>query len=184
MVSHFDSCEARQFLEFVADLSCSSTSWISQSHYLCCLRKIIDSTNSIEVKPSDALAHFIYTQILRIHIARYTENDFSLLRSRIGELHPVHRASLGSLCRHLYYVADHSDKNGMSVPVLAGRFCYPVLRVKPEHQGEFHKAHCIDFVSPLRTDSLRAPGFGGSHSIFTCFVSRQPFSVPTRSPAP
>ncbi len=138
MVSHFDSCEARQFIEFVSDLSCSSTSWISQSHYLCSHCKITDSTDSIEVKSSDVLAHFIYTQILRIYLARYTENDFSLLRSRIDELHPVHRASLGSLCRHLLCVANHSDKNGMPVPSLAYRFCYPVLRVNPEHQGEFH----------------------------------------------
>ncbi|KAI9432863.1 Rho GTPase activation protein [Lactarius psammicola] len=60
--------------------------------------------------------------------ARYTENDFSLLRSRIRELHPVHRASLGALLRHLLRVASHSDENEMTVEVLAIWFHLPVLR--------------------------------------------------------
>ena len=55
-------------------------------------------------------------------IAKYTENDFSLLRSRIHELHPVQRASLGALLRHLSRVASHSDTNAMTVEALADRF--------------------------------------------------------------
>ncbi|KAH9041938.1 hypothetical protein EDB84DRAFT_1559528 [Lactarius hengduanensis] len=51
--------------------------------------------------------------------ARYTENDFSLWRSKIRELHPVHRASLGALLRHLLRVSSHSDKNAMTVEALA-----------------------------------------------------------------
>ncbi|KAI9460478.1 Rho GTPase activation protein [Lactarius psammicola] len=60
--------------------------------------------------------------------AKYTENDFSLLRSKIRELHPVHRASLGALLRHLLRVSSHSDKNAMTVEALATRFSYTVLR--------------------------------------------------------
>ncbi|KAH8986370.1 hypothetical protein EDB92DRAFT_1949284 [Lactarius akahatsu] len=60
--------------------------------------------------------------------ARYTENDYSVLRSKIRELHPVHKASLGAVLRHLFLVASHSDKNAMSVKALAGQFCYTILR--------------------------------------------------------
>ncbi|KAH9175092.1 hypothetical protein EDB89DRAFT_2138609 [Lactarius sanguifluus] len=60
--------------------------------------------------------------------ARYTENDFSLWRSKIRELHPVHRASLGALLQHLLRVSSHSDKNAMTVKALAARFRYAVLR--------------------------------------------------------
>ncbi|KAI9448587.1 hypothetical protein H4582DRAFT_100622 [Lactarius indigo] len=59
---------------------------------------------------------------------RYIENDFSLWRSKIRELHPVHRASLGTLLRHLLRVSTHSDKNAMTAEVLAARFRYGVLR--------------------------------------------------------
>ncbi|KAH9038036.1 hypothetical protein EDB83DRAFT_2524610 [Lactarius deliciosus] len=61
--------------------------------------------------------------------ARYTENDCSVLRSRIRELHPVHRASLEAVLQHLLLVASHSDKNAMNVKALAGQFCYTRLVV-------------------------------------------------------
>ncbi|KAH8989365.1 hypothetical protein EDB86DRAFT_3245232, partial [Lactarius hatsudake] len=60
--------------------------------------------------------------------ARYTANDFSLLRSKIRKLHPVQRASLGAFMRHLLRVAAHSDKNGMTIRALATLFRYHVLR--------------------------------------------------------
>ncbi|KAF8265553.1 hypothetical protein EI94DRAFT_1735321 [Lactarius quietus] len=60
--------------------------------------------------------------------AEYIENDCSLLRSKIHELHPVHKASLGALLRHLSLVASHSDENEMSVEMLAAEFTYHVLR--------------------------------------------------------
>ncbi|KAF8265569.1 hypothetical protein EI94DRAFT_1787398 [Lactarius quietus] len=60
--------------------------------------------------------------------AKYLENDFSLLRSKIGELHPVHRASLGALLRHLLRVASYSDQNLMTVEALAALFRYVVFR--------------------------------------------------------
>ncbi len=80
-------------------------------------------------------------------IARYTENDFSLLRSEIRELHPVHRASLEALLRHLLRVASHSNQNAMTVEALAAEFCYPVLRgnVVLLH-GVHMKARCNGFL--------------------------------------
>ncbi|KAH9032140.1 hypothetical protein EDB85DRAFT_1890802 [Lactarius pseudohatsudake] len=60
--------------------------------------------------------------------ARYTANDFSLLRSKIRKLHPVQRASLGAFMRHLLRVAVHSDKNAMTIRALATLFRYHVLR--------------------------------------------------------
>ncbi|KAH8996981.1 hypothetical protein EDB86DRAFT_3076909 [Lactarius hatsudake] len=60
--------------------------------------------------------------------ARYTENDFALLRSVICELPPVHRETLGRLSRHLSLVASHSAQNGMPAKALASQFCYAVFR--------------------------------------------------------
>ncbi|KAH9027959.1 hypothetical protein EDB85DRAFT_79269 [Lactarius pseudohatsudake] len=60
--------------------------------------------------------------------AKYTENDFSLLRSVIRELPPVHRETLRELSRHLSLVASHSDQNGMTAKALASQFCYAVFR--------------------------------------------------------
>ncbi|KAH8986341.1 hypothetical protein EDB92DRAFT_2116474 [Lactarius akahatsu] len=60
--------------------------------------------------------------------ARYTANDFSILRSKIRKLHPVQRASLGAFMRHLLRVAAHSDKNAMTIRALATLFRYHVLR--------------------------------------------------------
>ncbi|KAH9037706.1 RhoGAP domain-containing protein [Lactarius hengduanensis] len=80
--------------------------------------------------------------------ARYTENDCSVLRSRIRELHPVHRASLEVLLRHLLRVASHSDSNAMTVEALAGQFCYTVF------SGE---------CSVGRWRSCEETGHGGSH---------------------
>jgi hypothetical protein len=74
-----------------------------------------------------------YSRTFRFHnlmscIAKYAENDFSLLRTKIRELHPVHRASLGALLRHLLLVASHSDNNDMTVEKLAANFRQVVLR--------------------------------------------------------
>ncbi|KAI9433320.1 hypothetical protein H4582DRAFT_1988472 [Lactarius indigo] len=51
--------------------------------------------------------------------ACYTENDFSLLRSKIHELPAVHRASLGALSHHFSLVASHMERNGMGPQDLA-----------------------------------------------------------------
>jgi len=60
--------------------------------------------------------------------ARYTENDCSVLRSKLRQLHPVHRASLGALLRHLLRVASHSGTNGVTVKALVAHFRDDVLR--------------------------------------------------------
>ena len=109
-----------KFLKFIS----SSTSVISRSHCLRSLWKIIETTNRIKV---NSLNTFTRVYILMSRIARYTENDFALFRSKIRELHPVHRASLGALLRHLLCVA-RSDKNSMTLKVLAAQFRYAVLR--------------------------------------------------------
>ncbi|KAI9433271.1 hypothetical protein H4582DRAFT_2101678 [Lactarius indigo] len=70
--------------------------------------------------------------------ARYTENDCSVLRSKIRELHPVHRASLQALLLHLLRVASHSDKNAMNVKALAAQFCYTVFRGNAVLEGGVH----------------------------------------------
>ncbi|KAI9429810.1 Rho GTPase activation protein, partial [Lactarius indigo] len=70
--------------------------------------------------------------------ARYTENDCSVLRSKIRELHPVHRASLEALLRHLLRVASHSDVNAMTVKALSTQFSYPVLRGNEVLQDGVH----------------------------------------------
>ncbi|KAN0140303.1 hypothetical protein V8E53_002199 [Lactarius tabidus] len=70
--------------------------------------------------------------------AKYTENDFSLLRTKIRELHPVHRASLGALLRHLSRVSFHSDTNAMTVEKLAVTFRYAILRGNEVLQDGIH----------------------------------------------
>ncbi|KAH9168913.1 hypothetical protein EDB89DRAFT_2073489 [Lactarius sanguifluus] len=59
--------------------------------------------------------------------ARYAENNFSLLRSKIRELPEVHRTTLGALCLHLARVASHSDKNAMTANAVALTFGYYVF---------------------------------------------------------
>ncbi|KAF8269708.1 Rho GTPase activation protein [Lactarius quietus] len=76
--------------------------------------------------------------------ASYTENDCSLFRSKIYEIHPAHRASLEALLRHLLRVSSHSDKNLMTVQALASQFRYAVLRGGAVVQDGVHvKARCI-----------------------------------------
>ncbi|KAH9029692.1 hypothetical protein EDB85DRAFT_1508865 [Lactarius pseudohatsudake] len=70
--------------------------------------------------------------------ARYTENDCFVLRSRIRELHPVHRASLEAVLQHLLLVASHSEKNAMNVKALAAQFCYTVFRGNAVLEGGVH----------------------------------------------
>ncbi|KAI9455784.1 Rho GTPase activation protein [Lactarius psammicola] len=82
--------------------------------------------------------------------ARYTENDFSLLRSVIRELPLVHRETLGRLSRHLSLVASHSDQNGMTVKALASQFCYAVFRGNTIVEGYVYlKACCVFFLFSL-----------------------------------
>ncbi|KAH8986368.1 hypothetical protein EDB92DRAFT_1949282 [Lactarius akahatsu] len=83
--------------------------------------------------------------------ARYTENDYSVLRSKIRELHPVHRASLEAVLQHLFLVSSHSDKNAMSVKALAGQFCYTILRGNTVSEGGVHKLIMEDLIENAHT---------------------------------
>ena len=85
--------------------------------------------------------------ILLSFIAKYPETKSPLLRPKIRELDPVHRASLDSLLRHFLCVASHSDKNGMTVKELSARFCYYVLGGYEVLEGDINlKARCIDLL--------------------------------------
>jgi hypothetical protein len=105
----------------------SATSGISQNLSLCSLCKNIDVINNIRVSVLNTLAYFIRVPILMSFIVKYIKNTFSLLRSKIRELHPVYTATLEALLQHLLRVASHSDKNGMTVNVLSTQFCKYVL---------------------------------------------------------
>ena len=78
-------------------------------------------------------------------IARNTKNDFSLLRSKIRGLHPVHRDTLGTLLRHLLRVTSHSDK--VKIGRLAKAFCYSVFRRRLDDAEDTSlKARCLDLL--------------------------------------
>ncbi|KAI9433313.1 Rho GTPase activation protein [Lactarius indigo] len=94
--------------------------------------------------------------------ARYIENDFSLLRSVIRELPPVHRETLGELSRHLALVASHSEQNGMTARALASQFCYAVFR-----------GHTIVEGYVYLKDSLMEDLIQNAHTLFD-----EPFSPP------
>ncbi|KAH9050552.1 Rho GTPase activation protein [Lactarius hengduanensis] len=131
----------------------SCRSWVLQSTQKYC--RLVESTSMTSpLRLADVNSHSVAAQLYLLDLpeplfmlslrdyrqyaqnrARYTENDFSLLRSKIGELHPVHRASLGTLLRHLLRVSSHSDKNAMTVEALATRFSYTVLRTGNAVQG-------------------------------------------------
>ena len=89
--------------------------------------------------------------IIMSRIDKYTKDNFSLLRSKIRELHPVHRASLKALLRHLLKVASHSDKNRMTVKELSFQFCHRVLGGEVrcgdgDYLNQYLKARCIDVL--------------------------------------
>ncbi|KAH9165417.1 Rho GTPase activation protein [Lactarius sanguifluus] len=78
-------------------------------------------------------------------------NDCSVLRSKIRELHPVHKASLEALLRHLLRVASHSDINTMTVKALATQFSYPVLRGNEVLQDGLHSLVLEDLIQNSHT---------------------------------
>ncbi|KAH9037694.1 Rho GTPase activation protein [Lactarius hengduanensis] len=93
--------------------------------------------------------------------ARYIENDCSLLRSKIRELHPIHWASLEALLLHLFRVSSHSDKNAMTVEALAAQFCYTVFRGNAILEGGVHAKQLVmeDFIqnSPILFNERPSP---------------------------
>jgi len=81
--------------------------------------------------------------------AKYIQNDFSLYRSKISELHPVNKASLGALYQHLFLVSTYSspprsDKNAMTVKELAGEFIDCVLHKQGDHFPNDVKIHVME----------------------------------------
>ncbi|KAF8269722.1 hypothetical protein EI94DRAFT_1724545 [Lactarius quietus] len=113
--------------------------------------------------------------------ARYTENNCSVLRSKILELHPIHRASLEVLLRHLCRVASRSENNTMTVEILAARFCYTILRGNAVLEGGVHVKKLVmeDLIqnaptlfderplqspSPDMADTMSALSYGSSMS--------------------
>ena len=80
-------------------------------------------------------------------LATYTEDGFSLLQVKIRELHPVQRATLGALLRHLLRVASHSDTNAMGLEALIWEFCNVILGGNAVHRGNvLVKACCNDLL--------------------------------------
>ncbi|KAN0140317.1 Rho GTPase activation protein [Lactarius tabidus] len=69
------------------------------------------------------------------HRDEYNNNNLSLLRAKIRELHPVHSASLRALLRHLFRVASHSDKNGARVNLLSAMFYGYILGYYQVYEG-------------------------------------------------
>jgi hypothetical protein len=111
------------------------------------LCKNIGITHSIEVRNPNTLALFMHMHIPILRIDEYNNNNLSLLRAKIRELHPVHSASLRALLRHLFRVASHSDKNGARVNLLSAMFYGYILGYYQVYEGGNNvKARCIDLL--------------------------------------
>ncbi|KAH8979732.1 Rho GTPase activation protein [Lactarius hatsudake] len=80
----------------------------------------------------------------------YTENDFSLLRSKIHELPEVHKASLGALSQHLSLVASHADGNGMGPQDLASTLALHIFGKGEVMQGNVDIRKLARFSSRMR----------------------------------
>ncbi|KAI9433310.1 Rho GTPase activation protein [Lactarius indigo] len=74
--------------------------------------------------------------------ARYTENNFSLLRFE----DPV---TLGALCLHLARVASHSDKNAMTANALALTFGYCVFSGSTMLPGARVRSSWLSVIQPI-----------------------------------
>ena len=121
----------------------------------------------------------MHIHVLMSCVDEYTKNNFSLIRSKIHELHPVHRASLEILLRHLLRILRHSDKNGVTVEELSTRFCHYVLGGYGFWDRDINlKVRCIDLLCSL-SDTLKEVDDGGSYSKCICPVRRPPLSVST-----
>jgi hypothetical protein len=99
------------------------------------LHKNIGITHSTEVSNPNTLALFMQIHILMPCIDEYNNKNLSLLRTKIRELHPVHRASLRALLRHLFLVASHSDNNAATVKFLSCLFYGHVLGFYLVYEG-------------------------------------------------
>ena len=85
-------------------------------------------------------------------IGKYFEDGFSLLQTKLRELHPVQRAALGALLRHLLRLTSHQSskkKTSITVEALSGQFCDIVLGRNASRQGKgptAQKARCNDLL--------------------------------------
>ncbi|KAI9456988.1 hypothetical protein BJY52DRAFT_1187604 [Lactarius psammicola] len=70
---------------------------------------------------------------------------------KIRKLHPVQRASLGALMRHLLRVASHSNNNSMTVKALASEFNYAVLRGNEVLEDGVHQLVLEDLIQNAHT---------------------------------
>jgi hypothetical protein len=96
-------------------------------------------------KKSNTLARFVH--VLTSRVAIYTENDCSVLRSKICELTLFHKSTLEVILQHLLRVVSRSDKNTMTLEALAARFCYTIFRGNAVLEGGVHvKARLSYFV--------------------------------------
>ena len=119
-----------------------------------------------------------------MRIARNSDNDYPLLRSKIRELHPVHRAALEALLRHLLRVASHSDKNGTDAEWLNAQFRNSVLRgneviqdgvdVKVRYSYFLYSSCLISSKSLVLEDLIQ--------NVHTLFDGRPSLSQPVPSP--
>ncbi len=89
------------------------------------------------------------------YLASYTENDFSLLRSKIHELPAIHKASLGALSQHLSLVASYADRNGMGPPDLASALALHVFGKGEVLQGnvDVRKLARVRFIFVLSSNT-------------------------------
>jgi len=162
------------------------------------LRRMFESENTFSFGPTDNIQNVAMLLWLYVHHlpeplfmlslqdyrqygqnrARYSQDGFSVLRSKIHELHPVQRASLGALLQHFLRVASHSDKNAMTVKALAARFRYVVLNGNYVlHDGVHMKdlvmqdliqnAHTLFEERPSPSPPVPSPHVAETTSIFT-----------------
>lgn len=115
-------------------------------------------------------------------IVNYAQNNFPLLRSKIRELNPVHRATLEALLRHLLRISSHSDKNAMTVEVLASRFRFVLRGDEVLQDGVEVKVRCIDFLQNFQLISSKVlvlvDLIRNAHSLFD-----EQYSLSTPSPS-
>ena len=132
-VGHCNYYKSINSLTFRVFLSSRNTSGIFQSHFSRSLWQIIDNTDRIEVSGLNNLS-----QILMSHIARYIEDGFSLLKYKIRELHPVQRATLGALLRHLLCLASYRNekRTPVTVEALSWQFRDIILGRNAVRQGK------------------------------------------------
>ena len=176
MVCH-SLLQIRGFLKFL----CSTTSGIFQSHCSCSPCKIVENTDIIEVSCLQ-LSQVSSPHILMSLIVNYAKNNFPLLRSKIRELNPVHRATLEALLRHLLRISSHSDKNAMTVEVLASRFRFVLRGDEVLQDGVEVKVRCIDFLQNFQLISSKVlvlvDLIRNAHSLFD-----EQYSLSTPSPS-